>query len=422
MKRLTILIMMVVLTFIQRSLLAQQITLEQCYDLARQNYPLIVQKELIALSKEYNVANAHSGNLPQLAIYGQATYQSAVTKVPIDNPAFPITSLSKDQYKLYAEVSQNIYDGGVIKKTSAWHEANALLSSQQIEVELYKIKDRVNQLYFGILLLDQQLVQINLRRKDILTSMLKVKASIENGTAFRMNADILEAESLKADQQVIEIKANRRAFLAMLSLFIKLDLTESTTLSEPKNIELPSSDDITRPELSLFDYQKQLIRTQFGLNSTGVMPRAGLFLQGGYGKPGLNMLKNEFEPYYIGGLRLSWNFSRLYNFKRDFLLSETNVNLVDVQELTFLHNTRISLSQSSSEISKLQELMKIDDQLISLRVKIKETAKAQLDNGVITANDYVRELNAEDQARQNLLLHKTQLLMAVYAYSNTSGK
>jgi outer membrane protein TolC len=208
MKRLTFIISL--LTLFLQNLSAQPLSLEKCYELARQNYPLIVQKELIAQSKEFTVANAHSGNMPQVAIYAQATYQSDVTRLSIDNPAFPkIQPLSKDQYKIYAEINQNIYDGGTIKRTSALHETNALISDQQIEVELYKIRDRINQLYFGILLLNQQLAQVDLLKKDIQSSKAKVKASIENGTAFRMNADILDAELLKAEQRTIEVNASK---------------------------------------------------------------------------------------------------------------------------------------------------------------------------------------------------------------------
>jgi outer membrane protein TolC len=398
------------------------LTLEQCYDLARKNFPLIVQKELVAQSAAFTIANAHAGNMPQVSINGQATYQSAVTRVPIDNPAFPITPLSKDQYKVYLDASQNIYDGGAIKRTAALHETSALIEDQRVEVELYKIKDRINQIFFGILLLDQQMAQVELLQKDIQTSMAKVNASIANGTAFRMNADILQAERLKTDQRAIEIRFSRRAFLDMLSLFIKQELPETTLLVEPVNIDFLPSNDTNRPELSLFNFQRQLARSQFELSGTRNMPRAGLFVQGGYGKPGLNMLKNEFEPYYIGGLRMSWNLSGLYNTKRERQLMDVNMKLVDTQQELFLFNTKLAQRQTSAEVTKLQELIKIDDQIIALRSKIKETSKAQLDNGVISANDYLRELNAEDQAKQNLLLHKVQLMMAVYGYEVIVGR
>ncbi len=400
---------------------AQTLTLEQCYEQARQNYPLIVQKELISKSKEFTISNAHSGYLPQAAIYAQATYQSDVTRVPIDNPAFNIKPLSKDQYKIYGEINQMLYDGGTIRRNSALQETSAQVEDQRVEVELFKIKERINQLYFGILLLDQQTTQIDLLKKDIQTSQAKVNASIENGTSFRMNADILQAELLKAEQRTIEVKASRKAYLDMLGIFIKQDLPESTSLTIPVMPEILLNDEIKRPELTLFNTQRLLVRSQYELTSTKNSPRAGLFLQGGYGKPGLNQLKNEFATYYIGGLRLSWNLSGFYNSKRDKQLMEVNTKQVDTQQELFLFNTKLSLRQSSAEVTKLQDLLKIDDQLISLRSKIKETAKAQLDNGVISANDYLRELNAEDQVKQNALLHRTQLMMAQVNFVTTRG-
>jgi hypothetical protein len=237
-----------------------------------------------------------------------------------------------------------------------------------------------------------------------------------------MNADILEAELLKTEQRTIEIRASRRAFLDMLSMFIGQSLTENTTLQEPINVEIQNSDEVSRPELNLFNYQRQLVRGQYELTSTRTQPRAGLFLQAGYGKPGLNMLKNEFSPYAIGGLRLSWNLSGFYNSSREKQLLDVNTQNIDTQQDVFMFNTKVSMKQTSAEVSKLQELVKIDEQLIQLRAKIKTTAQAQLDNGVITANDFLRELNAEDQSKQNLLLHKTQLSMAAYSHKNISGK
>ena len=402
---------------------SQTLTLDQCYTLARQNYPLIIQKELIGQSKDFTIANAHTGNLPQLAIYGQATYQSDITKLSIDVPGFPkVQPLSKDQYKVYAEVNQNLYDGGAIKKTSTLHEASAQVETQRVEVELYKINERINQIYFGILLLDQQLAQLNLLKKDIETSAAKVKALIENGTAFRTNADILDAELLKTAQREIEIKSSKSAFLSMLSLFIRQELSPNSILEIPSEKNFSASEEIARPELTLFNYQKLSANSQYAITTTRNMPRAGLFVQGGYGKPGLNMLQNEFTPYAIGGLRLSWNLTGFYNGNREKQLLEVSTKMIDAQQELFLFNTRLLLRQNSAEVNKLLELIKIDEQLIMLRLRIKETAKAQLDNGVITANDFVRELNAEDQTRQNLALHRILLMQTIYNFYVIAGR
>jgi len=403
------------------SAIAQQLTLTECYEKARQNFPLIKQKDLLASTREYTIANARTGYLPQLTIAGQATYQSDVTKVPIEVPGFTIKTLPKDQYKIYAEVNQSIYDGGAIKRQNAIAETNAQVEDQKIEIELYKIRERINQIYFGVLLIDEQIAQVDLIRKDLTSSIQKVESSIRNGTAFKTNADILQAEMLKTDQRAIELKASKDAYISMLGIFMGQELNENTTLEKPVDIQAAEDPNITRPEMTLYNYQSQLFTAQQQLNNTKVLPRFGFFVQGGYGRPALNLLKPDFQTYYIGGLRLSWNLSGLYSTKRDKQQLDINLQSVDVQRQSFVFNTKLTLRQQHSDIAKLNDLIEVDQQIIELRAKIKTTAKAQLDNGVITANDYLRELNAEDQARQNLSLHQIQLLMTEYNYLATTG-
>lgn len=401
------------------SALAQQLTLEECYDKARQNYPLIKQKELIAKSKEFTIDNVKSGLLPQISLNGQASYQSDVTRLP--GGASLVEPLSKDQYKVYVDVNQSIYDGGAVKKNSALQETASLLEDQKIEVELYKIKERINQIYFGALLINEQLAQIDLVKKDIETSLLKMESAIRNGTAFRTNADILQAELLKNDQRAVELKAGRKSYLDMLGMFIHQSLSEDTNLQKPPSLIIQNEPVISRPEISLYNYQSQLYAAQQQLNNTRVTPRVSLFAQGGYGRPGLNMLLNQFDTYYIGGLRFSWNLGGYYNANRDKQILDLNLQSVNQQKETFLFNTKLSLQQQNNELNKLRELIQIDEKLIELRVRIKNTAKSQLDNGVITANDYLRELNAEDQAKQNLSVHQIQLLMTQYSQQVTTG-
>ncbi len=398
---------------------AQQLTIEECYDKARQNYPLIKQKELVTRSTEFSVANVKSGYLPQVSLNGQASYQSAVTKLP--GPGGLVEPLSKDQYKIYLDVNQAIYDGGVVKKNSALQETASLVEDQKVEVELYKIKERINQIYFGALLINEQLAQIDLVRKDIETSLLKMESTIRNGTAFRTNADILQAELLKTDQRGVELKSARKSYLDMLGMFIHQSLNESTNLQKPEMLVVQSEPTISRPEISLYNYQSQLYAAQHQASNTRVAPRVSLFAQGGYGRPGLNMLLNEFDTYYLGGIRFSWNLGGYYNANRDKQILDLNLQSVNQQKETFLFNTQLSLQQQNNELSKLSELIEIDEKLIELRVRIKNTAKSQLDNGVITANDYLRELNAEDQAKQNLAVHQIQLLMTQYSQQVTTG-
>lgn len=402
-----------------RPSLAQQLTIEECYDRAQQNYPLIKQKELVAKSREFTINNIESGLLPQISLNGQASYQSDVTRLPGGSSL--VEPLSKDQYKVYVDVNQSIYDGGVVKKNSAVQETASLVEDQKIEVELYKIKERINQIFFGALLIDEQLAQIDLVKKDIETSLLKMESAIRNGTAFRTSADILQAELLKTDQRGVELKAAHKSYLDMLGVFIHQILTETTDLQKPQTLAIQNEPIISRPEISLYNYQSQLYVAQQQLNNTRVTPRVSLFAQGGYGRPGLNMLLNTFDTYYLGGIRFSWNLGGYYNANRDKQILDLNLESVNKQKETFLFNTQLSLQQQNNEFSKLKELIEIDEKLIELRVRIKNTAKSQLDNGVITANDYLRELNAEDQAKQNLSVHQIQLLMTQYSQQVTTG-
>jgi outer membrane protein TolC len=395
------------------------LTIEECYALAEQHYPLTRQHDLISKTLDYSLENAGKGYLPQFSINGQATYQSDVTQVPIVVPGSDIPTLSKDQYKLYAEVNQTIYDGGAIRQQKQTHEINAAIEEQKLAVELYKLKERINQLYFGILLTDEQLNQNELLKSDIQLGIKKVQAAIDNGTAFKSNADALKAELLKANQRTIELKATRLAYLDVLGLFVNQTLAENTTLTKPPILSV--SQEIKRPELMLYDYQNKSIDVQYQMLNVKNNPRLGLFLQAGYGRPALNMLSNDFEGYYIGGVRLSWSLSGLYTLKKDKALLENSRNTITLQRETFLFNTHSAGRQQHAEITKLQELIGSDDEIIALRESVKKASSAQLENGVITTNDYLREVSAEDQARQSKILHEVQWLLAQYTHQTTTG-
>ncbi len=395
------------------------ITLDQCYDWARNNYPLIRQKELLVRSLAYNVDNVQSGHLPQVTIYAQATYQSEVTRLP--GPGALVEPLSKDQYRMYAELNQTIYDGGIIKNQNAVQSTNTLVEQQKVEVELYKIKDRINQMFFGVLLMEAQRAQINLLRADLTTSLSRTESAIRNGMAFRTNADMLQAELLKTDQRIIEINSGRSVYLDMLGYFINQPLNEQTILQAPQQTVEEAVVEIRRPELTLYQFQSELVGAQFKANQTRNVPKLGLFVQGGYGRPGLNMLKNEFETYYQGGVRFSWGLGNFYNSKRDRQIQEVNSALVSTHRDTFLFNTNLSLKQQRQEVEKLNQLMRVDGEIITLRTRIKNTAQSQYDNGVISTSDLLRELNAEESARQNLAVHQIQLMLSQYNYQTTSG-
>jgi outer membrane protein TolC len=398
-----------------------QLTLDDCYEKARINYPLIKQKDYIAKTKDYNVSNVWNGYFPQITISGQATYQSDVTQLPVAFPGIVIERLTQDQYKIFADVTQTIYDGGIMGSQSGIQESINEIDNQKIEVELLKVKERVNQIYLGVLLLDAQLIQIEFVLEDLNTSIAKLNAAYLNGTATKSDVDVLRAEHLKTEQRKIELISSRNTYLNMLALLINENINESTKLSTPSQINLLSGEDISRPELKLYSAQKSLIENQNGLTDSKIIPKANLFFQGGYSKPGLNVFKNDFAWYYITGIRFSWSLSNLYNYGNESEINQLNMQGIDVQTETFLLNTKITSNQQLQEIDKLKKLIDVDKSIIELRTSVKESAQAKLENGVITSNDYIRELNAEDNAKQNLEIHKIQLLLAQYNYKITTG-
>ena len=398
---------------------AQSLTIDQCYDLAKQHYPLSKQRELIRKTAAYTIENISKGYLPQFAVNGQASYQSDVTQLPIKIPGMDIPVIAKDQYKIYGELTQSIYNGGLLKDRKRAQELTAAAEEQKLEADLYKLRESINQLFFGILLIDEQLKQTALAKKDIQSGINKTQAAIDNGTALKSSSAILKAESLKTDQKTIELKAARKAYMDMLGLFLNQQIDENTAFIKPQNPA--ATKEIRRPELLFYNAQKNSLDIQDKILSSRNLPKLNLFLQGGYGRPALNMLSNKFEAYYIGGIRLNWSLAGLYTIKKDKALVDINRKSIELQNETFLLNTNIAMEQQDAEINKYQQLLATDNDIIPLREEVKKAASAQLENGVINSNDYLREVNAEDLARQNKILHEIQLLVAQYNQKTTSG-
>jgi outer membrane protein TolC len=400
----------------------RQLDLLQAYELGLKNYPVIKEKELVKQTAGININNLRKGFLPQVTISGQASYQSDVTKIDVSFPGFSIEPPAKDQYRVLADVNQLIYDGGVTKEQKVFQQLNASVEDQKVEVELYKLKERINQIYLSILYLDEQVKQVELVKADIQTGIKRVEAQVQNGVAFKSNLNVLKAELLKTDQRSIEIKASRKGLVEALGIFLGQSLNENIQLKAPSAATTLAENEISRPELKLYSEQSKLISQQTKLIAAKNLPRASLFAQGGYGRPGLNLLKNSFDFYYIGGIRLNWSLAGLYTRKKENELVDVNKKIVDIQKETFLLNTNTQLKQQLSEADKFQQLIASDNEIIILRKSVTDAARAQLENGVITANDYLREVNAEDLARQTLITHQLQLLQAQISYQTILGK
>ena len=405
------------------------LTLDSCYKYAEINYPLVKQRGLIEQTTQLTLSNLAKGYYPQLSINGQASYQSDVTQIQLNgtlppqlNIEFP--TMAKDQYKIYGEIVQPLTDIANIRTSQQVTKANQLLEEQKIEVEMHKVRERINQIFLGIKLLDEQLILNDLLQKDIQTGIEKMKKWVENGISMKSNLSQLEAELLKVQQYQMEIETARQTYFSILSQFIGIPLDNTTTLSyeEPDSSWIPKNQPNQRPELTLFDYQKQLLSYQNRFLNIKTIPRFSLFLQSGYGRPALNMLSPDFDFYYIGGVRLQWNLATFYSLSKEKKLIQIQKSAVDIQKELFVFNTNLILIQQQNEIVKYQKLLENDQKIIQLRENIKKNAQTQLAEGTISATDYLNFINAEEKAKQDLVLHKMQMIIAIYQYNSTIGK
>ena len=395
------------------SLNAQEsVTLKETQQLAKKHYPLIKRNGLIEKTQTYTLENIAKGWLPQINVVGQATYQNEVTQLPFALPNSSVEPLSKDQYKVYADIQQTVYDGGMISNQKKLAKIQSETEIQKNEVELDKLEERINQIYFGILQSQEQLQQTEITKNDIENGLKKASAQLEYGTIFRSQVDVLKAQLIGLEQRQIEIESLRKNLIETLSLFTKKDFSENTVFETPEKLLLTGENN--RAELKLFTLQQQMLETQKSLVESKNLPKLGAFFQSGYGKPGFNMLRNEFDVFYISGLRLQIPISGYYTKKNDLALLNTQQQDLEIQKENFLFNQNFSTIRNNEELEKLQKLIQKDEELIVLRQSIKKASLAQLENGVINTSDYLREVNAEEQARIQKTTHEIQFLLTQY--------
>ncbi|MEA4916329.1 TolC family protein [Proteiniphilum sp.] len=395
-----------------------QLTIEDCYTKAQANYPLIRQYDLIEKTKEYNLSNANKGYLPQVTFSAKATYQSDVTKLPVDFSQLGIQgvsvpALSKDQYNASLDVNQIIWDGGTIKSQKERLQTAAEVNKKNIEVTIYAINERINQLYFGILLADAQIRQIGLLQDELDRNYNKIASYVQNGVANQSDLDAVKVDILKAKQNEVQFINTKKAYIEILSKLIGEELSENTDFVKPIPVR-PSTLTINRPELGLYDAQIQNLETKDREISASLMPRLGLFATGGYGNPGLNMLKEGFEAYYIAGVRLSWNFGNFYTQKNNRKVIQNSIQNIENQRETFLFNINLDVTQKDNHIDNYFDQLKYDDEIIALRGSVKRASEVKMANGTISASDLTRDINAEQMAIQDKILHETELLLAIY--------
>ena len=415
----------IIFLFVSRLLVAQHftdLTIEQCYSLATNNSPMYQQKALTIAAGNMAEKNLNLKWLPQLDINAQATYQSAVTSLPIKLPNVTIEDLDKDQYKGTLELIQPVYDGGVIAGQKKLQRISTETEAQKVEIDLYQLRSTINSYYFTTLLMNQNIQLMNLVKQDLNNSIKTIAAQVSNGVATKSDEDLLKAELLKTEQQMIEFSSVKKQAIEILSILTGAEMDEHTILIKPISSFNIADTLVKRPELKLFDFQQQSFQLQSKLINAKTNPSFSFFANGGYGKPGLNQLKNEFQWFYITGVKLNIPVMSRITQQKDKAVLKIQEQVVGKQKENFLKNNQQLLVRQKNEIEKYQQLVLTDSAIITLRTSIKENAFVKLSNGIITTNDYIRELNAENQAMINQKLHEVALLQAQYNYKIIMGE
>ena len=406
-----------------------QVSLSECQKLARDNYPLIKQYDLIKSSTSYSILNAKKTYLPQVSFSGQATYQSDVMAFPDEFTSLfaqmgglEMEGLNKDQYKVSLEVSQNIWDGGESKAKQKLHEAEGDVESKNIEVEMYSICERINAIYFGILLLEEQRTQNKLMQELLESNLEKVITLRENGVAMQSDADAVSVEILYAKQQYTKIDASITAYRQMLAIFTNNKAITSEVLAKPLAQAVVSSE-VNRPELKLLESQNLKIQAQKDIINSSIKPRFGAFANGFYGNSGFDMFKDmmhsEWSWNYMVGVRMQWNIGRYYTKKNSINKLSTTQKQLNNRRETFLFNLSLQTAQEQIAIDQIGEVMKDDDKIIALRTSIRKGTEAKLKNGVVDINDLLREITAESLAKMTKKTHEIELLKKIYDLKNT---
>ena len=387
--------------------------MEQCKAWAQGNYPVIKQYDLVEQSRRFTVENAAKAWLPQAVVSGTASYQSDVTTIPVDIPGVDIPTLNKDQYDVNITVSQQVYDGGAVSSAKRLAEAQGDVGREQVSVAMYDVNRRIDELFFGILVLDEQLKQVGVLQNDLSLSLASVEAMVKGGTANQTDVDAVKVEQVKARQRKTSLLTQRNTYLKMLSTFIGKEIGDGDTLVKPTPPVLQNGAN-SRPELALYAAQERLLDARLKSLNVALRPNVGLFARGGYGNPGLNMLKDDFDAYYKVGVTLSWNFGSLYTRANDRRNIDIERQTVQSERDAFLFNTRLQTVMQSGAVDNLREQLRQDDEIITLRRRIREKAELRVANGTETVNEMLRDINAVSDAQLGKRLHEIQLLQEIY--------
>lgn len=394
------------------------LSIDSCYELARKNYPLTKQFDLIEKTKEYSISNANKAYLPQISLTAIAGYISGL-------PSFSLPGESAEsnngQFIGIGQINQTIWDGGATRTQKNIINATAEVDKSNLEVNLRTMRERINQLYFGILLIDEQLKQLDILNTNLQRNLKNVELTKENGYAYKSDVDEVRAEVLKVEQQKIEFTYTRKGYLDMLAYLIGQQLNENTQLEKPVSLESFSSLPNNRPELNFYSSQRKLIEAKSSLNRVGNMPKIGLIGAGVMLQPGMDLGPSSFNSLAVVGLSMSWNTSNLYKTSNNKQLDQIQSDLVNVQQETFVFNNNLQLKQASDEIEKHQAIVSKDNEIVVLKENITKSYQIKYNNGAGSMNDLLTSLNKESEAKSNQTLHNIELLLSVYNYKTING-
>lgn len=417
----------ITLGFVLLGLQLHSQTLEECHRLAKENYPEIKRYELIDKSEQYNIKNALMAWAPQINISGQATYQSASPTYPevfntfLAMNGIDMLGIDKLQYKAAIDVNQNIWDGGYTKANRDIAKADAKAERKQNEIALYNLQSRINDIYFGILLLEERKAQTENLIEVLESNLSRIKVYQKNDIAMQSDVDAIEVEVLTAKQNLEQIKSSLKSYRQMLEIFIGQSLKDEK-LQRPTMIQIANQTS-KRAELQLFEAQKEKLSAQRKAINSSLMPRFSLFGQFYYGYPGLDMFQAMIEPNptlnAIGGVRLSWNLGGFYTKKNSLNKISVAEQQIEVQKDVFLFNTHLQLAKNNSEIERLQQALKEDDKIIELRRLIRIAAESKMENGLIDATELLEKINQEASSLINRSQHEIELLQNIYKIKQT---
>lgn len=405
-------------------------TLQECQQAAERNYPLIRQYGLIEQTTALTVENIGKAWLPQVTATAQATYQSDVPAWPdqmqtvYQQLGLNMKGLRKDQYRVGIDVSQTLYDGGMISSQKDIAREQGKVQAAQNDVTLYSVRKRVNEMYFALLMLDKQ-IELNKDLQELLGgNERKLQSMVKGGTAAESDWMNVKVERLNAAQKGESLESQKRMLQNVLSAFCGIEV-RNVTKPAASSVATTRSNAGERPEMQLFNAQLSLADAQEKALDAALKPRLGVFAQGYYGYPGYNMFEDMMSHKWslngMVGARLTWNIGALYTRKNDKAKIQMQRDITESNRETFIFNNNLEQIQQSEEIKRYRKLMEQDEEIITLRQSVRKAAESKLSHGIIDVNDLVREINQENAARLQLSMHETEMLKQIYDYKYTTN-